>query len=145
LKPDSDRGYGMRTVIELLKRAVGYLDIDGFSRGTQHDMVAAASEQIAAAIAELRAPRWYTPEQWEQRTGEPWPDNAAVYYRYVSAGGKLDIWRTGCYKNIANSNHDFRSHNAGYHQIVCATEAGPPPADWEPEEDKHGDENTANS
>jgi hypothetical protein len=27
---------------------------------------------------------------------------------------------------------DFRSHNAGYHQIICATEAGPPPDDWEP-------------
>jgi hypothetical protein len=84
-------------------------------------------KDIDDAIAELKAPRWYTPERWEQRTGEPWPDSGAVYYRYVSTTGKLDVWRIGNYENIANSNHDFRSHNAGYHQIICATEAGPPP------------------
>jgi hypothetical protein len=85
-------------------------------------------------VSEHTASRWETPEQYKARTGKPWPDDWAVYYRYVSASGKLDIWRTGYYENIANSNHDFRSHNAGYYQIVCATEAGPPPDDWRPED-----------
>jgi hypothetical protein len=79
-------------------------------------------------------PDWETPEQYQERTGKAWPDDWAVYYRYVSAGGKLDIWRTGYYKNIANSNHDFRSHNAGHHQMVCATESGIPPDGWRPGE-----------
>jgi hypothetical protein len=51
-------------------------------------------------------------------------------------GAARDKWRTGNYKNISDSDADFRSHNAGHHQIICATEAGPPPDDWKPEEEK---------
>jgi hypothetical protein len=45
-----------------------------------------AISNIQKAIAELKTPRRYTPEQWLERTGEPWPEDGAVYYRYSSTG-----------------------------------------------------------
>jgi hypothetical protein len=79
----------------------------------------------------LPLPRWYTPEQWKERTGEPWPDNGAVYYQYTR-DNKYDVWRVGTYKNILYSKRDFELSGAGTHQIICATEAGPPPDGWRP-------------
>jgi hypothetical protein len=79
-------------------------------------------------------PRWETPEQWEKRTGEKWPDNGAVYYRYSYDYKTYQEWRVGRHKNIVDSRADFETHNAGTHQIICATESGPPPDDWHPEE-----------
>jgi hypothetical protein len=75
-----------------------------------------------------------TPEQWEKRTGKAWPDDWAVYYRYSYDHKTYREWRVGSHKNIVDSRADFETHNAGTHQIVCATEAGPPPDGWMPEE-----------
>jgi hypothetical protein len=77
----------------------------------------------------LEKSRWYTPEQWEKRTGKAWPDDWAVYCRYRSNGDELQChWRATTYDLIKNEEWWLDQK-----QIVCATEAGPPPDDWIPE------------
>jgi hypothetical protein len=93
---------------------------------------------IKEAIAELKArPRWETPAQWEKRTGKAWPDNWAVYFLNFSDS---DIWwdiapyweikEIDGIQLIGDKKIDF-----GKKEIVCATEAGPPPDAWKPEEE----------
>jgi hypothetical protein len=71
-------------------------------------------------------PRWETPEQWEKRTGEPWPDSWAVYVRQADGSSPwivkqyLDVKITKWLVPIT---------------IICATEAGTPSDDWRPEEE----------
>jgi hypothetical protein len=76
-----------------------------------------------------QASRWETPERYEKRTGEPWPDDGAVYARIRRTTGewsRWDVFKFGCAKaNMFNA------------QIVCATEAGPPPHYWKPEENNN--------
>jgi hypothetical protein len=77
-------------------------------------------------------PRWETPEQYEKRTGEPWPDDWAVYALYEDNGGRLKWFaqsRGFTEKQIKRNKSDSRIK-----MMVCATEAGPPPDDWRPEE-----------
>jgi hypothetical protein len=85
-----------------------------------------ATTCINRAISLLQAPRWETPEQWEKRTGETWPDDWAVYALYETAAGEERFWAAEehCYARDGVSKY-----------IVCATEAGPPPDDWEPEDE----------
>jgi hypothetical protein len=80
-------------------------------------------------MAELKAPpRWETPEQWEQRTGEAWPDDWAVYVRgqYEDTQG----WTKWVIVDFTRAKTFLMKI-----QIVCATEAGRPPDDWMPEEE----------
>jgi hypothetical protein len=69
-------------------------------------------------------PRWETPEQREKRTGKKWPDNWPVWALISLLHGEL-IWEVMSY--------DTATSAAEY--IVCATEAGPPPDGWRPEEE----------
>jgi hypothetical protein len=81
-------------------------------------------------MAELETlPRWETPEQWEPRTGEPWPDDWAVYVRQKEHG-KWSGWIVVKYAfaQIGLENTE--------HIIITATEAGRPPDWWIPEEAK---------
>jgi hypothetical protein len=87
-------------------------------------------KEIDAAIAELKAPRWETPEQWKKRTGKPWPDNWAVYTLYKDEYSSQRWWFCQSY-NFAKT-AKIMGHSVL--AIVCATEAGPPPDDWRPEE-----------
>jgi hypothetical protein len=82
-----------------------------------------AEKLVSEAIVELTTPRWETPEQREKRTGEKWPDDAAVYALVELLHGEL-LWEIMSYKTAIIS--------ANY--IICATEAGPPPDGWKPEE-----------
>jgi hypothetical protein len=112
----------MKKVIELLETAKE-LALYG-SRSTTVSC-------IEEAIAELKAlPRWETPEQREKRTGEAWPENWAVYALYENNDGTSQ-WFWGGYKKEMDR---FMRHNKNPLNIVCATEAGPPPDDWRPEE-----------
>jgi hypothetical protein len=83
------------------------------------------------------APRLYTPEQWEQRTGKPWPDGWAVYA--LTELGKIDMgWMAMPYQ-LAKKRFHYEDFDYGcVSTIVCATEAGPPPNDWRPEEVNNG-------
>jgi hypothetical protein len=69
-------------------------------------------------------PDFETPEQYKERTGEPWPDNAAVYWKWADD----DAWTIGKYSVMRDEYDPFGVW------IICATEAGPPPEGWRPEE-----------
>jgi hypothetical protein len=84
--------------------------------------------------------KWETPEQYEKRAGEPWPDDGTVYYRcyYIRAGVKnflmANEWRTHIWGKIKNQIRKGTQIAPGYDiEVVCATEAGPPPYEWPPE------------
>jgi hypothetical protein len=122
----------MKKVIERLEQVEAKIMLITAAPGFDDtELCNEAINLINEAIAELKAPpRWETPEQWEKRTGEKWPDNGAVYYkcRYDFAETWSDwkikslgdaIWESGGYTN---------------YQIVCATEAGLPPNNWWPGE-----------
>jgi hypothetical protein len=72
-------------------------------------------------------PRWETPEQYEKRTGKKWLYDWAVYFKTAIAysHGLGDVEWGVCRRKTASIDHDI---------CVVATEAGPPPDDWRPEE-----------
>jgi hypothetical protein len=76
--------------------------------------------------------KWETPEQYEKRTGEAWPDDWAVYTRIPIADIKAAI--------VSHARAKVIQHDLPGVIIVCATEAGPPPEGWRPEEDANGAE-----
>jgi hypothetical protein len=83
--------------------------------------LAEAIDRLRSLGAEQAPPRWETPEQWKELTGEEWPEAWGVYTLFYG-GWILQRYREaklmGTYMPIT---------------IVCATEAGPPPEDWRPE------------
>jgi hypothetical protein len=54
-----------------------------------------------------------------------------VYYDEFSGE-----WYANLYRYISAYDKELRKTLSGKHQIICATEAGPPPDDWRPEEGK---------
>jgi hypothetical protein len=106
-----------------------------------------AAKFIDQAIEELK-PRWETPEQYEKRTGEKWPDNGAVYYQKrtvlcnTTVDGKIvnehwtpfswfvETWSDA--KEEISPEAEYRKFR-DYGLVICATEAGPPPDTREPE------------
>jgi hypothetical protein len=73
--------------------------------------------------------RYYTPKQWKQLTGKPWPEEWAVYVLVRNKHTKEKCYRWEIFSYYAT--RPFRGHNP----IVCATEAGKPPKSWRPEEE----------
>jgi hypothetical protein len=69
-------------------------------------------------------PRWETPDQWKKRTGEAWPEDWPVW----------DI--TDGMIGISTMAEEEERKTWGNHIYVIATEAGKPPDDWRPGEDK---------
>ncbi|ULQ59226.1 hypothetical protein K7I13_12085 [Brucepastera parasyntrophica] len=62
-----------------------------------------------------------TPEQYKERTGKTWADNAAVYWRK----SKADTWDCGTYFRAKMDQREYPLAD-----IIIATEAGCPPDDW---------------
>jgi hypothetical protein len=92
---------------------------------------------IEEALAELKSsPRWETPEQYEKRTGEAWPWGNAVYLRRnIFIGGHKDgKWRASTYSEARGEFWMKKIEPNCIIDIICATEAGPPPQDWRPED-----------
>jgi hypothetical protein len=121
----------MKKVIELLERAEGaiMLATAGKPDSSDLELCTDAINYINDAMALLQSPRWETPEQREKRTGEPWPDDWVVYCRYRCNGYSLQgKWHGETYSRIKNEEYGLDQK-----QIVCATEAGPPPDNWRPE------------
>jgi hypothetical protein len=130
----------MKKAIELLKQVKHKLrqvkvKNDDFSAG----WLGLAEKSLDEAIKELEAtPRWETPEQWEKRTGEPWPDNGAVYYRdrgWHDAGQTgWCLWRVMSHKEAVKKPHEPNCSGVSTadFQIICATEAGKPPDECRP-------------
>jgi hypothetical protein len=95
-----------------------------------------ACDFLRVAITELKnRPRWETPEQYEKRTGEKWPDEAPVWERYVSPNSK-GLWELEIYNEAKDTVEERREHGYTWTEIVLATKAGIPPDDWKPEEVK---------
>jgi hypothetical protein len=119
----------MKKVIELLETAK--LDLIKFSRDhLKGSLAMAALSNIEEVLYDLRVrPRWETPEQWERRTGEKWPDDWATYVRLIFAKAGWDPYRYVTAKLLQ------LSHPGTI--IVIATESGPPPNNWRPEEGDH--------
>jgi hypothetical protein len=104
----------MEKVVDLLKRIKIDLDTRCI---TWHTL-----ELLDRAIAELKkTPRWYTPEQWEAETGEPWPEYWPVW---AITDGMI---------SISTMAEEEERKKWGDFIYVCATEAGPPPDGWKPE------------
>jgi hypothetical protein len=123
----------MKKVIESSRPVVRWLesvkaDLDF------HNVTHITLDLLDQAIAELKSPRWYTPKQWEQCTGKAWPDSGAVYWRYKRDMEREDKkWYINIYILALRSAKYVGMANDAK-QIICATEAGPPPEDWEPGE-----------
>jgi hypothetical protein len=84
-------------------------------------------ETEAQRLHLIEVPDHETPEQYQKRTGEPWPDNGAVYARAcVSSAGHWCKWGVTAFWKAEWTMYET--------QIICATEAGPPPDDWRPME-----------
>ena len=97
----------------------------------------------AAAMAVLKkAPKIMTPLKYTELTGFPWPDCAKVWYRtlHTSVGRKDKWWMPwilSLYESFKDTYcypHSETSYSWMQIQVVCATEAGPPPDGWKPEE-----------
>jgi hypothetical protein len=107
----------MKKAIELLESIRKELSAGSSakSRSVSYDYLYKALKKIDHLIAELKAPlRWETPEQYEKRNGEKWPDDWAVYCFMFDGQG----WVVGDYKWAK----EFHTGEI----IICATEAGPP-------------------
>jgi hypothetical protein len=123
--------YTISDVVDVLAEARAFIE-----KGYADDGI----DKIGAAISILDElsvppPSWETPEQYRERTGEDWPENALVYYRYAGASETYidGEWGYAAYKRIRGFATKAEQHKSGRYQIVCANEAGPPPVDYEPE------------
>jgi hypothetical protein len=121
----------MKKAIELLEKARAEIKEESARSFVVGLKLGKIAEYVYEALAELKAqPRWETPEQWEKRTGEKWLDSWAVYALYENKDGTSQ-WFWGGYKKELDR---ATRHNKNPLNIVCATEAGPPPDDWRLEE-----------
>jgi hypothetical protein len=118
----------MKKVIEMLEEAMALIWNPPTLEIEKKFVNVSISDIIKEAIAELKAPpRWETPEQWEKRTGKAWPDDWATYVRLIFAKHGWDPYRYITAKS-------FQLSHPGT-IVVIATEAGPPPDGWQPEEE----------
>jgi hypothetical protein len=109
----------MKKAIELIKHVIKVLRL---SHSHTHQI---CIEILELAVDALEHPCWETPEQYEKRTGEPWPDKWAVYRRKNYPNTGWTSWEVLSY--------GWARFCVWQYQIICATEAGPPPDDWEPD------------
>jgi hypothetical protein len=120
----------MKEMIELLEDVKAFL-LERYTfcleEGINNKPLKQRIDMLSEAVLELQHPRWETPEQWEKRTGEKWPEGWAVYVLVRSKYTREKEYRWEAYKYY--DTRPFRGHNP----IVCATEAGPPPNNWRPE------------
>jgi hypothetical protein len=136
----------MKKVIELLEKAR-----ENTAKGISDNPFYAATKACynanlllneALGILKKAAPHWETPEQYKERTGKAWPDGAAVFYRdrgYHDVGlTDWCLWKLMLHKEAVEKPKEINCSGVSTEdcQIICATEAGPPPEDWKPEESK---------
>jgi hypothetical protein len=131
------RRRNVKKVIELLEEALKKAKFAQYYSPTPR-MLDTTINLIQETIALLKAlPRWETPEQWEKRNGRKYQNKGPVWFRHTCKNyrGEQEFiaWFLKEYKD-ARDDYDF--HLPDYKQIVVATEAGPPPKDWKPEEEK---------
>jgi hypothetical protein len=74
-------------------------------------------------------PDFETPEQYENRTKECWPDNAPVWYRPAGIDNAPYGWECARYE-VARMEADFSTRKF---EFVCAQGPEAPPDGWRPE------------
>jgi hypothetical protein len=78
--------------------------------------------------------RWETPEQWEKRTGEAWPDDWYVWIRTPYTAEELDVDVEYLYAwNAYPYGYVKKMGSVEGKTVVCLTTSAPPPDDWQPE------------
>jgi hypothetical protein len=130
----------MKTIIDLLEGALSEVNrANGDNKNTRLDN---AADIIREVVSLLKAPpRRETPEQYRERTGRDWPDDWGVYSLYETigrSGEKEKKWFCECYDYAKTGVdcYDYYGETIRLRKplvIICATEAGCPPADWKPE------------
>jgi hypothetical protein len=125
----------MKKAIEWLTEALKLISGSWYVTREEIDRVVAIRSCIKDALTELKTPRWETPEQWEKRTGEVWPENGAV--RIVNPKGEwelMELWRAKqLEQDLARLDKDFGDEPEGLLIVCDRGEAGPPPDGWRPE------------
>jgi hypothetical protein len=120
----------VKKVIELLEEvesSVMLITDEKLDRGIR-ELCNDAINYLNDAMAILKAHRWETPEEWGRRTGELLLDRSPVYVRFRNRYVREENYYWLLYEYYQT--RAWRLHNP----IICATEAGPPPDDWRPEE-----------
>jgi hypothetical protein len=116
--------------IEKIARALEILDTSHCSRVDNVEQNLSEAIDILRSVANKQKPHWEPPEQYQARTGEAWPEKAAVYA----------LERRHTVLNDVIVGFEVMSYGAAkwkeLDKIICATEVGPPPDDWMPEEGK---------
>jgi hypothetical protein len=121
------------TVIELLDAAISHI-------GRGHDLI--VRDLIEQAMRELKSeiPLWETTKQFEKRTGKQW--KGAVYFNIFPNGSDKPFYENDTYQ-VSSTRDIVETVNTVTKLIglfdfkvvvICATEAGPPPNGWRPEE-----------
>jgi hypothetical protein len=124
------RRRNVKKVIELLEDALDVM-LHVTKIPTHYQEV----DYIKEAITLLETPRYLTPERWEAETGEPWPDNGAVYFWNGCAGWTImhyRRWKEMIIKLGEEGGYERLPEKETQYPAVCATEAGPPDG-WRPE------------
>jgi hypothetical protein len=118
----------VKKTIELLAMAESEIKSESDKSAIVGSKLVGIASYIREALTELKTPRWYTPEQWKAKTGKSWQDDWAVYTRALDTSGKWSDWVVCDYADAKCTLYEV--------QIVCATESGPPPDNWMPEEEQ---------
>jgi hypothetical protein len=131
----------MKKAIDLIDAAKGKvydIDYDDSYRDRNEVVRDECIDLLDEAIAELKNPRWETPEQWEKRTGNKYPEDAAVRIFYSPEHGwdLMEYWRAKqLEQDLARLDKDF-DVDPKLIPIVCDCGVdGPPPYGWKPEEE----------
>jgi hypothetical protein len=77
-------------------------------------------------------PDYETPQQYEKRTGNAYPDNGLVWVQYYNKGnyGEFDGWSV---KTYLEAKKDIENYKLIYKYIVITDPPVPPPKNWKPE------------
>jgi hypothetical protein len=127
----------MKKTIERLKQALELISGNWYVTREEIERVVTIRDCIKAALAELKTPRYYTPEQWEADTGEKWPDNRYVWIRTSYTAEELGRDVEDWYAWEAYPYGFVRKMGCAEGKtVVCVTAPEPPPDDWRPEEHK---------
>jgi len=78
-------------------------------------------------------PDWETPEQYEKRTGKPYPDDGLVWWRHIVAAGPEPVWLVARLSEAVKEAGIASGYSNVAVQIVIADPPIPPPDDWKPE------------
>jgi hypothetical protein len=80
-------------------------------------------KQIMGDAERHNVPDYETPEQYEKRTGKPWPDEGAVWFRKSDYSDADFVWGVCRYTT---------AKRCGDRDVVCVQGPNPPPDDWRP-------------